>query len=180
MVDNTVGKIRKLSAGMGRMFIIGSVLGWAGEAGLYILLTGRFINRGFLHGPWMPIYGAGCVAFMLMGRLWKAEPRAPAIFVMGVAAAGLLEYFTGAALESMFEMRWWDYGVKFLAIDRRIWFPALMLFSGLGTCIALNAGRLRRAPGPDWAYCFAALTMVCDIALSIMEPNTGATIASAI
>lgn len=180
MADRALAAPRPLTANLGRIFLLGSLLGWLGEVALYALITGRFINRGFLHGPWMPLYGVGCVVFVLLGRLWLLPPRTPAIFTLGVMAAGILEYSTGALLEGLFHMRWWDYGEKFLAIDRRIWFPALMGFSALGTCLALGEKRLRVILEHRWAYHISALMMACDLAVSLMEPNTGAVISSGI
>lgn len=178
MADRTLAAPRPLTADLGRIFLLGSVLGWLGEVALHVFTTGHIVNRGALHGPWMPLYGAGSVVFVLMGRMWLLPPRLPAIFTMGVLAAGILEYSCGALLEGLFHMRWWDYGYKYLAINRRIWFPALMGFSALGTYLALNERRMRDLLAPHWCYHIAALMMACDLAVSLMEPNTGLHISS--
>ncbi|MDE6419986.1 MAG: putative ABC transporter permease, partial [Lachnospiraceae bacterium] len=39
------------------LFFTVSVSGYLWEILLYFFLDGSFINRGFFHGPWLPIYG---------------------------------------------------------------------------------------------------------------------------
>lgn len=43
------------------LFLAGAVIGWIYEVLLNLFATGTFVNRGMLHGPWLPIYGTGCV-----------------------------------------------------------------------------------------------------------------------
>ena len=46
-------------------FFIYSFLGWCLEVCYAALNTGKFINRGFLNGPYCPIYGVGVVIIIL-------------------------------------------------------------------------------------------------------------------
>ncbi|MBR4334765.1 MAG: hypothetical protein IKP72_18990, partial [Clostridia bacterium] len=41
------------------LFFTASFLGWCMEVICKLIQFGRFINRGFLIGPWCPIYGFG-------------------------------------------------------------------------------------------------------------------------
>lgn len=43
------------------IFFVYAFLGWCTEVSYAALVTGRFVNRGFLNGPWCPVYGFGVV-----------------------------------------------------------------------------------------------------------------------
>lgn len=43
------------------IFIIYAFIGWCTEVSYAALDTGKFVNRGFLNGPYCPIYGCGVV-----------------------------------------------------------------------------------------------------------------------
>ena len=47
-------------------FFIYSFLGWLMEVILTIFKEKKFINRGFLIGPYCPIYGWGCILIILL------------------------------------------------------------------------------------------------------------------
>lgn len=84
--------------------------GWIWEI-LYVSAHEKhWVNRGFLYGPWLPIYGSGAVAI-----LWTTLPvqdTVPLAFLIGAVSATLLELATGAAMEHIFHMRYWDYSNK--------------------------------------------------------------------
>ena len=44
-------------------FLIYSFLGWCVEVCYATLNTKKFINRGFLNGPYCPIYGVGVMTY---------------------------------------------------------------------------------------------------------------------
>ncbi len=56
-------------------FFLGAVGGFLWEVLLYLILDGTFVKRGFLYGPWLPLYGTGAVLFyMLLGNpVWQAK-----------------------------------------------------------------------------------------------------------
>lgn len=70
----------------------------------------KWVNRGFLHGPFLPIYGSGAVTVLIFTLHFRGE--AWLVFLAGMASATLLEYFTGAAMEKLFHVRYWDYSKK--------------------------------------------------------------------
>lgn len=84
-----------------------SFLGWCVEVAFAALRYGRFINRGFLNGPWCPIYGVGLTLVILL--LKPLQHNSLALFIGAAAITTLLEYLTGVALEKLFHTRWWDY-----------------------------------------------------------------------
>lgn len=90
------------------MFFFGySVLGWIWEVIYEGVKSRRFINRGFLHGPYLPIYGSGAVIILHL-TLPHYENKV-AVFLIGAAAASALEFITGLLLDRFFRLRLWDY-----------------------------------------------------------------------
>jgi len=91
-------------------FLIYSFLGWCIESGFVSLHERRFVNRGFLRGPVIPIYGTGAVAILF--ATLPVRRSLAAAFLLGTLAATVLEYVTGAAMEALFQVRYWDYTHK--------------------------------------------------------------------
>ncbi|MEG2222210.1 MAG: hypothetical protein RRY95_05745 [Oscillospiraceae bacterium] len=81
--------------------------GWIWESCFVSVRQGRWVNRGFLHGPMLPIYGFGAVIILLATIPVAASPAL--VFLCGMVAATLLEYGTGWAMERIFGVRYWDY-----------------------------------------------------------------------
>lgn len=89
------------------IFFIYAFLGWCTEVSYAALVTGKFVNRGFLNGPVCPIYGFGVV--IVLGCLTPLSDNLPVLFAGSVALTSLLEWLTGFVLERLFHQRWWDY-----------------------------------------------------------------------
>ena len=81
--------------------------GWIWESCFVSVRQHRWVNRGFLHGPLLPIYGFGEI-IILLATLW-VQSQPVLVYLFGMAAATVLEYFTGAAMEKLFHVRYWDY-----------------------------------------------------------------------
>lgn len=92
------------------IFFVYSVLGWVWESCYVSVKSKRWVNRGFLHGPWLPIYGSGAVVVLLVTL--PARGRPALIFLLGMIGATVLEYVTGESMEKFFHMRYWDYSDK--------------------------------------------------------------------
>ena len=103
-------------------FFLYSFLGWIWESCYVSVREGRWINRGFLHGPFLPIYGFGAVS-ILMFTLPVAQ-SIPLVFFMGMAGATLLEHITGYAMERLFHVRYWDYSMYRFNLNGYICLPA--------------------------------------------------------
>lgn len=114
------------------LFFIYSFMGWVTEVVLKYFQYKRFINRGFLIGPYCPIYGTGAVIVTLGGNLLASVDRSWAMsFLIAFVLCGLLEYMTSYILEKHFHARWWDYSQKPMNLNGRVWIGNLILF-GLG------------------------------------------------
>lgn len=118
------------------LFFIFSVLGWIMEVILKFIQYHRFINRGFLIGPYCPIYGWGVVSItFLIGNIAPFLNNYLATFLAGMIICGSLEYFTSFYLEKMFHARWWDYSQKPFNLHGRIWLGNIILFGIASTLI---------------------------------------------
>lgn len=99
-------------------FIIYSFLGWFMEVCVSLWNKHKFINRGFLIGPYCPIYGWGCLAIILV--VGKDTSDILGVFLKAILICSLLEYFTSYFMEKIYNVRWWDYSNKKFNINGRI------------------------------------------------------------
>ena len=89
------------------IFFIYAFLGWCTEVSYAALVTGKFVNRGFLNGPVCPVYGFGVV--IVLAGLTPLEDNLLLLFLGSVVLTSSLEWLTGFVLEKLFHQRWWDY-----------------------------------------------------------------------
>lgn len=89
------------------IFFIYCFLGWIWECSYVSISRKEWVNRGFLHGPVIPIYGFG--AIIILWLTLPFEKSVPLIYILGLLGASILEYATGASMEKLFHMRYWDY-----------------------------------------------------------------------
>ena len=108
-----------------------AMLGWLWE-GIYEFLKHGFIaNHGVLHGPWLPIYGAGGLLIYLLLNRYKQHPLV--VFMGSFVFCTVIEYSTGWWLETYKNHRWWVYDHMPFNIDGRIYLLGSIFFglSGL-------------------------------------------------
>ena len=114
------------------LFFAYSLLGWCIEVVLKYRQFHRFINRGFLTGPVLPIYGSGAALItVVVGWLSRFESGLGTTFALSFVLCGTLEYLTSYVMEKRFHARWWDYSQKPMNLHGRVWIGNLVLF-GLG------------------------------------------------
>ncbi len=117
------------------LFYIYSFLGWCMETILVSIENKRFINRGFLIGPYCPIYGLGSI--FIIAFLMKFSNNMPILlFFLILVICGALEYFTSWIMEKLFKARWWDYSHKKFNLNGRICLENLIEFGILGLIVA--------------------------------------------
>lgn len=88
-------------------FILYAIVGYMLEVIYAALVLGKFVNRGFLNGPWCPIYGFGMVIVAL--TLKPVSSSLIALFIGSVLVTSIIEFVTGFVLEKVFKQKWWDY-----------------------------------------------------------------------
>lgn len=115
------------------LFLIYSFMGWCMEVGVSLVQRKKFVNRGFLLGPYCPIYGSGAILITLLLNGFKDKPVI--LFFMDILLCGILEYLTSFFMEKIFHLRWWDYSDKKFNINGRICLGTIIPFGILGMCI---------------------------------------------
>jgi len=89
------------------LFIFFSISGWIGETIMESTVRGRFVNKGFFKGPYVPVHGFG--AFAVYGLCTPLKPYPALVFLMSSAICTLVEYIAAIILEKFFSIRGWDY-----------------------------------------------------------------------
>ena len=114
-------------------FIIYSMIGWFMEVCVSLWNKHKFINRGFLIGPYCPIYGWGSLAIILV--VGQNTSDVLAVFLKAILICSLLEYFTSYFMEKIYNVRWWDYSNKKFNINGRICLETMVPFGILALLI---------------------------------------------
>ena len=91
-------------------FFIYSFLGWCIDSTIVSVSKRKLTNRGFLKGPILPLYGFGALTIILSTLI--VADNAFLVYICGMIAATALEYITGAGMEAIFNMKYWDYSNK--------------------------------------------------------------------
>lgn len=119
------------------LFFAYAFVGWCIEVTLKYFEFHRFINRGFLTGPWLPIYGTGAVLITLAtDGLAPLDKSVGTTFLVSFLLCGTVEYLTSYVMEKRFHARWWDYSRKPMNLHGRVWIGNLILFGLGGVLIA--------------------------------------------
>lgn len=112
------------------VFLSMSLFGWFWEVGMHLITNGEFVNRGALHGPWLPIYGTGGVLILMVLNRFRRNPTL--LFGTTVILCGFLEYMTSLVMEiATGGTKWWDYSGYYLNLNGRICAEGLLVF-GIG------------------------------------------------
>jgi len=88
-------------------YVIYSILGWCAEVAYAYKNQKKFVNRGFLHGPLCPIYGACILSIIILLSNFKGNLFE--LLIIATFSTSLIEYLTGFLLEKIFKTRYWDY-----------------------------------------------------------------------
>lgn len=161
------------------IFFAMSFVGWIWEVSIHLVADGVFVNRGVLHGPWLPIYGMGSVLILVLLNKFRKNPALE--FVMAIVLCGCVEYFTAFFLETTHGgTKWWDYSGYFLNLHGRICAEGLLVFGVGGMAIVYFLapfldGIFRRIPYKKLAITGAVLLFVfmADSIYSSKHPNVG-------
>ncbi len=114
--------------------VIYSFVGWCCECVYCFLINGKLVNRGFLYGPFCPIYGFGALSIIF--ALGALPQTVSAIFFGGMVVTSALEYATSWAMEQLFDAKWWDYSKQKWNLHGRICLLNSTLFGIL--CVILT------------------------------------------
>lgn len=159
-------------------FFCFSFIGWAYESVLSMAYFGRFINKGTLYGPWIPIYGTGGVLVLLL--LKKIRDRPVLTFFAAMAVCGIVEYLTATVIYDVSGLAYWSYQGYFFNIQGRVCLEGLLVF-GMGctaiiyflaplldTWLNMIPMRIRH-----WIIVVLAAAFLTDAAWTLAYPRTG-------
>lgn len=116
------------------LFIIYSFIGWLFEVFLTIVKEHKYVNRGFLIGPIVPIWGTGAI---LISLILKEKDGIFNLLVSSAFIGTFLEYLVNVIMEKIFKARWWDYSNLPFNINGRVWLGSSILFGIGGMCVVL-------------------------------------------
>lgn len=160
------------------IFFILSFIGWLWEVSLHLVGDGIFVNRGVLHGPWLPIYGFGSILILTLLYRFRSKPYL--LFFMTVILCGIVEYSTSYYLEVANGMKWWDYTGYFLNINGRVCAEGLLVF-GIGSMFVVYFvapildNYIKKIKTEYVIYLCIILCSIylIDLVISYYKPNTG-------
>ena len=109
-------------------FLVFCFIGWIYEVIWEFAIGNGFVNRGFLFGPYLPIYGfGGLLLIFLLKKLMckkikigKLNITPIIVFLAILFIVSVIEYFTSWGMEMIFHKRWWDYSYDILNINGRV------------------------------------------------------------
>ena len=161
------------------LFFLLSVFGWIWEEFIYLFKDDIYVNRGFLAGPWLPIYGSGGIMLELLFHRWRDKPVMT--FVSSMVLCTILEYMVGWYLELTWGVKWWDYTGMPWNLHGRICVISSLLF-GLGGMLLVwvisplfYSFYLKVPAKARISLGLAAIALfTADAAYSAIIPNTGA------
>ena len=109
-------------------------LGWCFESTVVSVQQRRFVNRGFLRGPMLPIYGFG--ATILLHVSLPLYDRPVELFLASMVAATVFEYVVGVLMETLFKVKYWDYSTHRFQFQGRICLQSSLCWGFLGLILA--------------------------------------------
>lgn len=81
--------------------------GWCFESAYVSIKEKKPVNRGFMRGPFLPLYGSGAIMMLVVSMPF--QDNIFPVYLAGCVGATVLEYVTGVVMESLFKVRYWDY-----------------------------------------------------------------------
>jgi len=148
------------------LFMIYSFIGWTMEVIWNLFTDKKLVNRGFLVGPYCPIYGVGCLLLIILLGRFKSDPVL--LFFMSIIVCSILEYSTSYIMEKLFKARWWDYSEYKFNLNGRICAATMIPFGILGVLVVyyLNPFVSKFVPFNDIFFYIILVLFVLDFGVS--------------
>jgi len=122
------------------IFILAAIIGWLYEVYIFWWNGKGILNRGFLYGPYLPVYGfGGVVLVLILNRLikkklnlWKINIMPIFVFIIIGLIATIVEYIAHFILDTYFGILLWDYSEQFMNLNGRVCLDASLNFAIVG------------------------------------------------
>lgn len=167
--------------------------GWLWEVLLFLVKEHKFVNRGFLYGPWLPVYGSGAVILSILyhfaehkkascktGAVFNKMPEPIRIFLLCMLGGSIIELAIGWFLLHVFHQRYWDYTGNLGSVNGYICLYSALGFGlfGLLWIKWLSAPLIRVWKKLPFSIQFLIagllnVAFVTDVIFSLMRPNSG-------
>ena len=131
-------------------FMLYCILGWCFESSYCSLKSGHLQNRGFCHGPWIPLYGVGSCLLVFFAH--GHEGHLLYLFLLGFFGGTSLELITGLLMNHIFHMRWWDYSQNPLNFRGYICFFASIGWGVMAIFLMQVVHKFVSSIPADWSY----------------------------
>lgn len=148
-------------------FIIGSLSGYIYEIIFYLVMDNELTNRGFLYGPYLPVYGVGAVCMLWLLKRFKKKPWL--VFLLAMLVTGIVEYVTGVLLFKLYHRTWWDYNGLFLNIDGYVCIRSVFTFGIGGLLLIYLIDPLVRKYSVKFNSNKYLLGTICGIFLMVLD-----------
>ncbi len=103
--------------------------GWCFESSYVSLRKRHPVNRGFMRGPFLPLYGSGAIMMLVVSMPFQSNILLT--YIAGCIGATILEYVTGVTMEALFKMRYWDYSNQKFNFQGQICLSSTLAWGGL-------------------------------------------------
>lgn len=157
------------------LFFLYCFLGWVWESCYVSVCRRQWVNRGFLHGPLLPIYGSGAILILFVTL--PAEENLWLVWLLGMIAATALEYVTGDVMERLFKVRYWDYSKKRFNLNGHICLSSSIAWGFFSILLVRffhpPVGRLVTRV-PDWLVDPAALALTAAFTVDVVRSTQAA------
>lgn len=94
------------------------LFGWCFESTFVSICSKHFVNRGFMKGPWLPLYGTGAISVLFITLPFQDNPIL--VYFIGALTATILEYIAGTLMVTFFKVRYWDYSHRKIQLHGHI------------------------------------------------------------
>ncbi len=165
-------------------FFLAAVGGYLWEVSIFLMQEQRFYNRGFLYGPWLPIYGVGAVLLTVSLRftgLCRGKKSFPKAFLLSLLLCTSVELLAGWVLDVFWHLRYWDYSDYLCNFNGYICLASAVGFGLAGMfwlcALAPFFERVyKKMPAPLQCIfnTLLVLAFLFDCAASLIYPNMGA------
>lgn len=103
--------------------------GWVFESCVVSVKNRKFVNRGFMRGPFLPLYGSGAIMMLVVSMPFQEHLLL--VYLSGCIGATILEYITGVTMEALFKVRYWDYSDQKFNFQGQICLSSSLAWGGL-------------------------------------------------
>ena len=155
-------------------FFIYSFIGWMLESVSKTVVQKKFVNSGFLKGPYCPIYGFGALIMVLCLSFLKEKPLL--LFIAGFLILSIWEYIVGILLEKIFKTKYWDYSHLKFNIQGRVCLKNSIFWGVLGLVFIRYVnewvkGYIELIPTDILLYIdiIMGIAIIVDIIVSVIE-----------